>query len=198
MELDQLQDIAEKAWTRFQKEYQQIDVSPLGDVGSALSPGNGMLRLRSEIAKGGRLHGAVTESLSGSGQLPDTNALLSCAESTGVGLEGFISTVLSLMFQVEGTYWTLRGENDLVSRIFAVFHGEGVLPTTLESTPLRIRTTQDSTPSPELEVVSNPGSQDKLDLISNRPVTAARKRKRSPKKSSKRSRAKASGRKRRK
>lgn len=184
-----LQLRVQDAWDRFRTNMHAEISAKSSEDGSPGSNGNGIAHLRSETAKAGALVAYVTELFSGSGELLDTESLLSSCLNMGANLEGFTSTVLSLMFLVDAQYCMMNGKTDTVSRILDAFEKKPGQKTTFQSTSLKMPSIADRMDSLEPVIHLDPGVQDRLGLktppVSKKKKGTGSKRKR---KSAKKSR----------
>ncbi len=156
--MENLQAIAETAWEEFRARYHRIlDVSKSGADGSTGLNGHGILQVRSASHRVATSVLYATELLNGSGEAPDTNALLSFAEREGQSAEDFTCTVLSLMFIMDGLYSIHSGKSDMVVQLFDAFMKAEEQPITLESTPLKTPGLEVTTQSPGEVPVSQGG-----------------------------------------
>jgi len=151
-------------WDRFRTNMHAVISAKSSDGGSPGSNGDGIAHLRSETAKAGALVAYVTELFSGSGELLDTESLLSSCLNMGANLEGFTSTVLSLMFLVDAQYCMMNGKTDTVLRILDAFEKEPGEKTTFQSTSLKMPSIAERMESLEPVTRLDPGVKDKLDL----------------------------------
>ncbi|MCH6546976.1 MAG: hypothetical protein IH798_00895, partial [Gemmatimonadetes bacterium] len=136
--MDDLQELAETAWEEFRARYHaHIAPIPSGADGLTVSGGDGILQVRSGAHRVATSLLFATELLNGSGEAPDTNALLSFAEREGQSVEDFTFTVLSLMFLMDGLYSIHSGKKDTVVQMFAAFMNGKEPPITLASTALK-------------------------------------------------------------
>jgi len=153
-----LQELAELAWETYRANYHSsMSAMMNGDGGSTGSAGAGILQVRSGSTRVAISIRSAIEQLNGSGEVPDTNALLSFAESEGQSVEDFTVTVLCLMFLMDGVYLIHGGRKDMVVQMFKNFMREEEPPITLESTRLKTRGPKETTPSQEQEDVSMSG-----------------------------------------
>jgi hypothetical protein len=160
----EMQELAETAWEEFRARYHAtVDASKNGGDGSTGLNGDGILQVRSVSPRVARSVHWLTERLNGSGDLPDTETLLSYAANEGQSAEDFTCTVLSAMFLMDGIYSIHSGKKDMVVQMFNAFMNEKEPRITLESTPLKTRGPVETTPSPAPVDVSNPGPPDKRD-----------------------------------
>jgi len=163
METNELQELTEQAWDQFRARYHaNLQHTTNGEDGWTDLDGSGILRVRSDAPRIATFILSVTESLNGNGELPDTSLLLSSAVSSGLDLEDFTCTVLSLMFLMDGIYSTRSGKKDTVVQVLKGFINGVGQQSTAESTPLKIPGPMEPTPSPAPAVASPRGKKAKL------------------------------------
>jgi len=160
---EDLQLKVQDAWDRFRSEFHKRTSVMNTDGSLKDSNGAGTSPLRSEIAKAGALVAYVTELFNGSGELLDTESLLSVCLNMGANLEGFTSTVLSLMFLVDSQYCLMNGEQGTVLRVLNAFEKGTAQPDTFQSTYLRMPSIAEHMQSQEPESRSRVGKEIKLD-----------------------------------
>jgi len=196
MEINPLQELTENAWEEFRARYHANVASLMsGGDGSTAFPGDGILQVRSASHRVATFLLSVTDSLNGSGELPDASLLLSSAVSEGLSLEDFTCMVLSLMFLMDGIYLIHTGKSDTVAQMLDNFLATKVQPTTAVSTPLKMHGPPATTQFQEPEDVSTAGVVIKKDLRKSAPLDkkkrsrktktatrGSRKRKSTPKK----------------
>jgi len=138
--MEELHELAQTAWEEFRARYHaSLAPSTNGGDGSMVSGGNGILQVRSASHRVAGSILSVTELLNGSGDLPDTDALLSCAERGGLCLEDFTCMVLSLMYLMDGLYSMHSGKTDMAVQHFAAFMNAKAQHSTSESMPSKTR-----------------------------------------------------------
>jgi len=169
-----LQLKVQDAWDRFRTNMHAVISAKSSEDGSPGSNGNGIAHLRSETAKAGALVAYVTELFNGSGELLDTESLLSSCLNMGANLEGFTSTVLSLMFLVDAQYCMMNGKTDTVSRILDAFEKTPEERPTVQSTSLKMPSILDRMQSVVQETRLTPGVEHRLGL---RGASASKKKK---------------------
>lgn len=156
---------AQNAFDQYRAGYHAaVAISGRGAPGSTVYPGTpSLLTLRSRMPTVGTLTALASELLSGSGELPDSNALRSSAMNMGVEPAAFIATLCCLMLAMDVLCSIESGESDMVSQVFDLMTVDGVQPTTWENMSSKKLTTQAPTPSPATAPGVTLGQLDKPD-----------------------------------
>jgi len=154
---------AERALELFRARWKDI---MNGAGGSPTARGIGILQARSKGQQVAELLAWATDSVNGSGEVPGSDALRSCAGSMGVGADVITSTVLSLLCLLDELFLMNSGDHTTASRIFEIFGESAERPITAESTHLKTPTIPESTPSPVQGQPSVSGPEDKHGPIS--------------------------------